>query len=190
MAALLSERGKLIVFSRNAAVLLCGFTVFSEILLRPKFVPSDDYIESTWLLYFLITFSFGLINFLSIDYSDFAAGFPRKISPLQYFASRIFLFLLFAGCFQVFLQSSVPSLILRFSGSQIAVKLEVSDLNPNRDRKYCVHGVFLRNKPYFANEVCNITPNVLSRLSADDLIVVYGNGNWMGLIPERVVPAH
>jgi hypothetical protein len=189
MAALLSEQGKLLVFARTAALLLIAFTPFSEIFLRPNVVPSDEYIESTWLIYFFVISGFGVINFLAIDYYAFATRLPRKISRFQYFAARIAFILVFAVCFQVFLQSSVPSFVLRFTGSHTAVELEIRGLNPNRDRKYCVRGVFLRNKPYFADEICSIDPNILHTLSAGELIVVSGNGNWMGLIPEQVAHA-
>ncbi|WP_139327781.1 MULTISPECIES: hypothetical protein [Rhodobacter] len=189
MAALLSERGKLVVYTRGAALLLCAFTPFSEILLKPNVVPSDEYIESTWPIYFLVIVGFGMVNFLAMDYSDFAATFSREISHFEYFTSRVALMLTFAVCFQVFLQSSVPSLVLRVSGANTEIEMEISDLNPNRDRKYCIRGVFLRHKPYFADDICNIDPSVLNTLSADDFIVVSGNGNWMGVIPEHVARA-
>jgi hypothetical protein len=189
MTALLSERGKLVVCARGAALLLCAFTPLSEIFLKPNFVPSDEYIESTWPIYFLVVVGFGIVNFLAMDYSDFAARFARKVSHFEYFASRVVIILAFAVCFQVFLQSSVPSLVLRVSGAHAEIELEINKLNPNRDRKYCIHGVFLRHKPYFADEVCNIDPSVLNTLSAGNFIVVSGNGNWMGVIPEHVARA-
>ena len=190
MSALLSERGKLIVFLRATGLFICAITPFSEMLLTPNIVPSDDYIQSNRVYYFLVIFSFGIINLLSMSHSKFAARLPRKIAYHEYFASRIGFILLFSVCFQVFLQSSLPSLILRFSGTPTFVELEVKALNPNRDRKFCIRGIFLENKPYFADEICNISPKILSTLNAGDLIVVSGNGNWMGVIPERVTRAH
>jgi hypothetical protein len=83
MAALLSEQGKLLVFARTAALLLIAFTPFSEIFLRPNVVPSDEYIESTWLIYFFVISGFGVINFLAIDYYAFATKY-RVFNTLRH----------------------------------------------------------------------------------------------------------
>lgn len=58
--------------------------------------------------------------------------------------------------------------------------------DPNKSRKFCVDGVILKDKPFFANRICRIDLYVLYKLKPETKIIVSGRGNWMGIIPEKI----
>jgi hypothetical protein len=187
VVAWLSEsKGSLAATARVCTFPIFVFTAFSEILLRPNVVPTDAYINSTWWVYVPVVAGFALINVLAMDYPRFRSTFPRDISRFQYVMARLAFVFGFAFCFLVFLQSSLPSVALRFSGSPVDVEMTVAGTNPNKDRKFCVQGIYVAGKPFFADDICDIPAAVLGRLTTGEKIIVSGTGNWMGVIPQQV----
>lgn len=87
----------------------------------------------------------------------------------------------------LFIQSSVmgllPHLIVAATGKPGAQEFVVDYLSSDR---HCRHGVTVVGPPFLSDKICGLSRDFQKKLRQGSKIVVHGQKNWAGLIPEAV----
>lgn len=167
-----------------AALLL--FTMGSETLFKPNIVPSEDWLSlSAWVAYPLSLMAALLAIRVAVAP---ASRTERKVRSVRV-REALSLVMFIPACalsVLVFVQSSLPHWAVWMSGSGVAVDMTVGDVLRNKGAQFCATGVIVEGRPYFADQICDVAPDVLQGLRPGDQITVTGTGNWMGVIPSGI----
>ena len=162
--------------------------VCSEILF--EFVPTEEYLQFAHPIYYIAAAAFSIIFVICFRRARVYTyiNFRRKgiaATSTRLLLTVLSLHVILSYFIYIFVLSTVPYYISVLSGSQVMHIMTVDQLNPNRDRKFCLSGVYIKNRPHFANEVCNINKQVLALVVPNSKIRVFGRGTWMGVIPHN-----
>lgn len=163
--------------------------VCSEIFF--EFVPTEKYLQLAHPIYYIAIAVFSVIFVICFrrmklsGYKNFRRG-GKVISHRRLVIITLCVHIAFSCSIYVFTLSTGPYYATIFFGSQVQHNMIVDRMNPNKDRKFCLSGVFVKDRPYFANEVCDINQQVLAHIRPNSTIRVSGRGTWMGVIPQHV----
>lgn len=169
--------------------ILVFLAVFSEIFF--EFVPTEKYLQLAHPTSFITIAVFSVIFAICFrriklsGYKNFRRS-GKVISHRWLVITTLCAHIAFSCMIYVFTLSTGPYYASIFFGAQVQHTMIVDRLNPNNDRKFCLSGVFVKDKPYFANEVCDINQEVLAHIRPNSTIRVSGRGTWMGVTPQHV----